>query len=131
MFFSRHKRTLPLHAFISLKAHFLFTAPIDLDRSMLKLLHQESENRKAGRGGRGSSTFLCSALVLGLWPLSHSWGKYLQSMALGHSKGGEGPGPSERFSEEDLIADSPSHICALSSKQRISTALRQALTLAE
>lgn len=86
---------------------------------------------KIGEGGQGS--LLLTLLNGWCWVSSHTTlmgVKDLQRVVLGHSKMGE-TGPSERFSAKDLIAAAPNHICALSSKQRISTALRQALTLAE
>lgn len=110
-------KTQPL-SFIPPKARFLFTALIDMDRSLFKPFHQGNENRKAGRRGRFPAPCLALWAVLGLWPRSHYWDKLSPKPRTGSLQTAGITWPSKEFLCKHPITGSPSTSVLLSSKQR-------------
>lgn len=105
------------------KACFLFSASIDLDRSLLKPFHQGSEHRQAGRGGRCSGTFPRSGVLLGFRRLTHYWGPTLSKAWCWFAPQGVGvTWPSKSSLCQDPSSGSPSTSVLLPSTQTVSTA---------
>lgn len=112
---------------------FYLQLQIDLDRSVLKPFHQESENKEARREGWGSYILppsLCGAVGWGCWVSGQL--PIVRQNATRDVRRISWPREALCIS----LQKRPSQACLatsvlLSSKQRICTALRQALTLAE